>query len=121
MGCDKTLSREERRAYDAPFPSSAYAAGARAFPRLVPVTYDMPGAAENRAAWKALGKWDKPFLTAFSSGDPITRGGDQCMHRHIPGTRGHKHLTLRGGHFLQEDSGPEFAEAVNRFIEDNPL
>jgi len=111
-GCFKTLSAGERAAYDAPFPSSRYKAGTRAFPRLVPVSPDDPASQANRAAWAALGKWTQPFLTAFSNGDPIMRGGDKVMQKHVPGAQGQPHTTLRGGHFLQEDSGPEFARTI---------
>ncbi len=115
-GCRRTLSPAERRAYDAPFPASSYKAGARAFPRLVPTSPKDPAAAANRAAWDTLGQWRKPFLTTFSSGDPITRGGDRWLQKHVPGAAGLDHVTLRGGHFLQEDDGPRFAAAVNKLI-----
>ncbi len=111
-GCFKTLSKEERRAYDAPFPGAGYKAGTRAFPRLVPVTPNDPAAPACRAAWETLGRWRKPFLTTFSNGDPIMRGGDRLLQKHVPGAAGQPHTTLRGGHFLQEDAGPEFARAV---------
>ena len=120
-GTRRTLAAEERRAYDAPFPSSAYKAGARAFPRLVPTSPHDPASEPNRKAWEGLRSWHKPFLTTFSSGDPIMRGGDRYMRKRIPGTEGLKHRTLRGGHFLQEDSGPEFAAAVNELIAETPL
>ncbi len=119
-GC-RALDAEERRAYDAPFPSAAYKAGARAFPKLVPTSPDDPAAPANRRAWEVLRAWEKPFLTTFSSGDPIMRGGDRYMQKRVPGAAGMKHRTLRGGHFLQEDSGPEFAAAVNQLIADTPL
>ena len=112
----KTLGPEERKAYDAPFPSSKYKAGARAFPRLVPVTPDDPATAANRAAWQVLEKWSKPFLTTFSNGDPITRGGDRFMQERIPGAQGLPHQTLVGGHFLQEDSPVPFARAINDLL-----
>lgn len=111
-GCLRTLSRDERRAYDAPFPSARYQAAARAFPALVPVRPDDPASAANRAAWQALERWEKPFLTTFSDHDPITRGADRVLQQRIPGARGQPHETLRGGHFLQEDAGIPFARAV---------
>jgi haloalkane dehalogenase len=115
-GCFKKLSKDERRAYDAPFPNAKYKAGTRAFPRLVPVDPNNPASEANRAAWKILEQWQKPFLTCFSNGDPVTRGGDKFMQSKIPGAKGQPHVTLTGGHFLQEDSGAEFALAVNSLI-----
>lgn len=115
-GTRRSLSNEEILAYDAPFPSSAYKAGARAFPKLVPVTPDNPASEANRKAWDVFRQWDKPFLTTFSSGDPITRGGDKYLQERIPGCKGMPHKTLRGGHFLQEDSPEEFATAINELI-----
>lgn len=110
------LSRAERNAYDAPFPNKKYKAGTRAFPALVPVTPNNPATIANREAWETLSKWTKPFLTTFSNGDPITRGGDKLLQNHIPGAKGQPHLTLKGGHFLQEDAGTEFAQAVNGLL-----
>ena len=115
-GAFKTLGPEERKAYDAPFPSAKYKAGARAFPRLVPVAPDNPATPANRAAWKVFEGWNKPFLTTFSNGDPITRGGDKYMQERIPGAKGQPHQTLVGGHFLQEDSPVPFAQAINALL-----
>jgi haloalkane dehalogenase len=115
-GTFRTLGPDERRAYDAPFPERKFKAGARAFPRLVPVIPDDPASEANRAAWKVLEQWDKPFLTTFSNGDPITRGGDKYMQKRIPGAQGQPHTTLKGGHFLQEDSPVPFARAINSLL-----
>ncbi len=117
-GSFRTLGPEERRAYDAPFPNSKYKAGARAFPRLVPVSPDNPATEANRRAWKSLEQWHKPFLTTFSNGDPVTRGGDKYMRERIPGAKGQNHVTLTGGHFLQEDSPVQFARAINDLLAD---
>ena len=109
-------------AYDAPFPTPAYKAGALALPLLVPVSTDDPASAANTAAWEVYKQWDKPFLTAFSDGDPITKGGDAYFQKMIPGAQGQKHTIIEGGgHFLQEDRGEAFAEVVIGFIADNPL
>ncbi|QFS85963.1 MULTISPECIES: haloalkane dehalogenase [unclassified Marinobacter] len=112
LGTERALSPGEMAAYEAPFPSAAFKAGARAFPGLVPVSPDDPASAANREAWRILEKWRKPFITCFSNGDPITRGGDRHMQRRIPGALGQPHITLRGGHFLQEDSPREFARVI---------
>lgn len=115
-GTFKALSKDERRAYNAPFPSKKYKVGARMFPALVPVTTDDPATQDNIKAWQVLSQWKKPFLTTFSNGDPITRGGDKYLQEKIPGAKGQAHQTLVGGHFLQEDSGKEFAQAVNNLL-----
>ena len=120
--CVSDLSDDIRKAYDAPFPGEEYKAGARRFPMLVPIKPDDPASNPNRKAWEVLKKWDKPFLTAFSDSDPITRGGDAYFHKLIPGTKGQAHTTIVGaGHFLQEDKGEELAELTVDFINNNPL
>jgi haloalkane dehalogenase len=112
-GTATTLPDEVVAAYDAPFPDDSYKAGARIFPSLVPTKPDDPAAAANRKAWEALQKWEKPFLTAFSDSDPITRGGERVLQALIPGTKGQPHTTIAGGgHFLQEDRGEELAQVI---------
>ena len=69
-GTLRSLSAAEMAAYDAPFPSRRYKAGTRAFPNLVPTEFASEEAAKNRAAWKVLEQWDKPFLTTFSNKGP---------------------------------------------------
>lgn len=116
LGSFKSFSKDERRAYNAPFPSSKYKAGTRAFPALVPTSSDNPATNSNKAAWQVLKQWTKPFLTTFSNGDPIFKGGDKYLQNNIPGSKNMPHMTLKGGHFLQEDSGTEFAQAINQLL-----
>src|SRR3990172_1349598 len=116
-GCVTELSPEVIAAYEAPFPEERYKAGARAFPALVPTRPDDPASAPNRKAWEVLRRWEKPFLTAFSDSDPITRGGDRAFQSLVPGTKGQQHTTIAGaGHFLQEDKGEQLAAVVVEFI-----
>jgi len=116
-GCVQDMTAEVVAAYDAPFPEERYKAGARAFPALVPTRPDDPAAKDNRAAWEVLSRWEKPFLTAFSNADPITGGGERIFQRLVPGAAGREHVTLAGGgHFLQEDVGPRFAEVIVDFV-----
>ena len=108
-------------AYDAPFPARKFKAGARMFPALVPIRPDDPASEANRRAWDTFGRWEKPFLTAFSDKDPITRGGDRVWQKHVPGAQGQKHVTIEGaGHFLQEDKGKELANVLIEFVDSNP-
>jgi haloalkane dehalogenase len=111
------LTDEVKAAYDAPFPDESYKAGARQFPLLVPTSADDPAVPANRAAWAALERFEKPFLTAFSDQDPVTRGSDRVLQRRIAGAAGQSHTTIEGGgHFLQEDRGPELARVVLDFV-----
>jgi haloalkane dehalogenase len=120
-GTARGATPEVVAAYDAPFPDDSYTAGARIFPTLVPTSPEDPAAADNRAAWEVLGRWEKPFLTAFSDQDAITRGGERVFQKLVPGAQGMPHTTLAGGgHFLQEDVGPELARVVVDLIAATP-
>lgn len=116
--CVNKISNEVQKAYDAPFPDETYKAGARRFPMLVPTSPNDPSSQPNREAWEKLKNWHKPFLTAFSDSDPITKGGDILFQKLIPGCKGISHKTIVGaGHFLQEDKGPELAQLIVDFID----
>lgn len=102
--------------YEAPFPVAASKAGAAAFPLIVPLTDDDPGAREMAEVRAALGKWDKPTLVAFSDSDPIfsQRAGERLAER-IPGAV--DFVPIAGAaHFLQEDKGEEIAEHISAFL-----
>lgn len=113
---NRELTAAELAAYEAPFPSEAYKEGPRIMPALVPTSPDNPASAANRKAWEVLSTFDKPVLTAFSDNDPITAGADKAFHQRVPGTKGQPHITVSGGHFLQEDAGEELAAAINHLI-----
>jgi haloalkane dehalogenase len=121
-GCVCKLGPAEIAAYDAPFPDDRYKVAARVFPGFVPAAPGDPERARNERAWEVFERWQKPFITLFSSGDPITRGGDRTWQERVPGARGQPHTTIRGaGHFLQEDKGPELAHAIVGFIRATPV
>ena len=116
------LGDAQANAFDAPFPDDSYMAGARQFPSLVPIRPDNPAIPGNRAAWTVLEKWEKPFLTAFSDGDPVTAGAHVRFQKTVPGAKAQKHVTIEGaGHFLQEQKPRELANAVMQFMADSPL
>ena len=116
-GCVDRLAPEVVAAYDAPFPDDTYKAGARIFPSLVPASVDDPARPDQLAAWEVLRAWTKPWLCTFSDSDPVTKGGQRAFIGTIPGAEGQPHVTIEGGgHFLQEDRGPELALVLVDFI-----
>jgi haloalkane dehalogenase len=120
-GCAQGLDAGAVAAYDAPFPSRRYAVAARVFPGFVPSTPDDPERANNERAWELFKRWEKPFLTLFSSRDPVTRGGEKVWQKLVPGAQGQPHaITRSAGHFLQEDKGAEVAGAIVAFIKSTP-
>ena len=106
----RKLSKAERAAYDAPYPSSAYQAGRARVSAAGADSPDDPAVPANRAAWERLGQWGKPFLTLFGQARPdpgprrrsIAAAGPRCQR---PAAR-----AAGGGHFVQEDVGEELAE-----------
>ncbi len=118
MGCATKPTPEIIAAYDAPFPDESYKEGARIFPKLVPTSPDDPAVQDQATAWEVLKKFEKPFMTAFSDSDPITKGGYRILQELIPGCKSVEHKTVvGGGHFLQEDKGEELAGMVCDFMD----
>jgi haloalkane dehalogenase len=116
-GCQTVLPPAVLAAYDAPFPEPSHAAAVRAMPDLVPAEPDNPASEANRAAWRQLATWDKPFLVAFSDRDPITGHMAPALKRTVPGAAGRRHPVLEGaGHFLQEDAGEELGAIIAAFV-----
>jgi len=120
-GCQTPLSPAVLAAYEAPFPDQAFAAAVRAMPELVPTYPQDPASEANRAAWRRLSAWDKPFLVAFSDRDPITGSMAPVLERAVPGAAGIEHPVLTGaGHFLQEDAGERLGAVIAEFVRAHP-
>ena len=111
-----SLSPEVIQAYEAPFPEEQYKASTRIYPTLVPSQLR-----KNQEVWDdVLSKWEKPFLTAFSNRDPITRGLESWFQKKIPGAQNRNHVTINNaGHFLQEDKSEELVQVILNFIREN--
>ena len=111
MGTALKMSKAVKAAYDAPFPSQDYMAGARVFPRLVPSEMK-----QNAQAWQQLMQFNKPFLCAFSDKDPIMSAMTEIFPALIAGCTGQPHTTIyNGGHFLQEDQAEQLSQVVIDF------
>jgi haloalkane dehalogenase len=98
-------------AYDAPYPDAASKAGARAFPLLIPLTPDAPGASAGQAVVEALGKDPRPALTLWADSDPVlpVRTGEQVAK--LLGSAPPE-VVNGAGHYLQEDKGPEIGALI---------
>lgn len=111
------LSAKEIAAFNAPFPSEEYKTGVRSAPLLVPTSPDHPASAGNRMAWEKLKKFEKPFLTLFSTLDPMARGWSASLREKIPGARNQPHMFIsNAGHFIQEDYGEDLSLYIIAFI-----
>jgi haloalkane dehalogenase len=110
---------DEEAAYDAPFPSRVYMAGARVFPSLA---NELGGV--NEEAWEGLTAYEKPFLTIWAANDPGNLGRQEVQDgliNNIPGAAGQPHTRLpEASHFLQDDQGAEIARLMVEFIAANP-
>jgi haloalkane dehalogenase len=105
-------------AYDAPFPDATYKSAVLAITTRIPLTADYPGVEENRRAWQVLERWTKPFLTAFSDGDPATKAWEPIFQARIPGAKGQPHAEIKGaGHFVQEESGETLGRILAELME----
>jgi haloalkane dehalogenase len=114
-GAHTELPDEVVSAYDAPFPSAASKAGARAFPLMIPMSPEAPGAAEGRRVLDALRGDERPALMLWADNDPIlpVKTGEafaaaigQPPPRVIEGA----------GHFLQEDRGAEIGDVIAEWL-----
>jgi haloalkane dehalogenase len=106
-------------AYDAPFPNAAAKAGARAFPLMLPLTPDAPGAAAGARVLEALRGDSRPKLFLWADSDPV-----------LPLDTGQRFAAALGGqidhviagasHFLQEDAGADIGRLIADWLAANP-
>jgi len=109
--CFTDPGEEVGAAYDAPYPSPASKAGARAFPGMIPQSPEEPGAAAGRALREALRDDQRPTLMLWADSDPV-----------LPLSTGERFAAAIGqpsprviegaSHFLQEDKGAEIGALI---------
>lgn len=115
--CTTPLPPDVLRAYDAPYPTDEYKAGARVFPALIPVQPEDPSADSVRASRAVLARSSLPFLTVFGEQDPIAGAADGMFQQLVPGASGQPHVRLVGaGHNMPEDAGETLGEIVASFV-----
>ena len=110
-GCHTDPGDAVAEAYDAPFPSASSKAGARAFPLMIPLTPDAPGAPAGQRVLERLREDERPTLMLWADSDPILslKTGERfaaAIGREPP------QPIAGAGHFLQEDKGPEIGDRI---------
>jgi haloalkane dehalogenase len=103
--CKNDPGEEVIAAYDAPFPNPESKAGARAFPLMIPLTPQAPGAAAGQRVLDDLRNDRRPTLMLWADSDPVLplSTGERfaaAIGRDTPRT------IENASHFLQEDQGP---------------
>jgi haloalkane dehalogenase len=109
--CKRDPGDEVIAAYEAPFPSVASKAGARAFPLMLPTSPEMPGAAAGMRVLEALRGDERPKLILWADSDPIIPLETGRRFAAALGTEVH-HVIAEASHFLQEDAGPEIGAHI---------
>jgi haloalkane dehalogenase len=113
--CKNDPGDEVLAAYEAPFPSVASKAGARAFPLLIPRTPEEPGAQEGQRVLAALAGDRRPTLMLWADSDPVLplSTGErfaEAIGRPAP------RVIENASHFLQEDAGPEIGRHIAEWL-----
>jgi haloalkane dehalogenase len=111
--CATAMPPEVVAAYDAPYPNAESKAGARAFPLILPLSEDAPGAAKGQEVADAIRADERPALLMWGDSDialPLDPVGRKVQSL-FPTAEA---LTVihDGGHFLQEDQGHEIGALI---------
>jgi haloalkane dehalogenase len=113
--CKNDPGDEVIAAYEAPFPSVASKAGARAFPLLIPRAPEEPGAHEGRRVLDALGNDKRPTLMLWADSDPVLPLSTGERFAEAIG-RPPPRVIENASHFLQEDAGPEIGRHIAEWL-----
>jgi haloalkane dehalogenase len=111
----RDLSEAELAAYDAPFPTPASKAGARAFPLMIPLDPGAPGAEAGQRVLEALAADTRPTLMLWAQDDPILPPATgkrfaAAINRDEP------EAIPSASHFLQEDQGQMIGERIAAWL-----
>jgi haloalkane dehalogenase len=102
-------------AYEAPFPTTASKAGARAFPLILPTSPDAPGAEAGQRVLDALPGLDVPKLVLWADKDPVLTLDTGKRFAAAIGAP-EPEVIEDASHFLQEDAGEEIGQRIAAFL-----
>ncbi|HUA04396.1 MAG TPA: haloalkane dehalogenase [Solirubrobacteraceae bacterium] len=114
--CLKDPGDEVVAAYEAPFPNAASKAGARAFPLILPLSPDAPGAEAGQRVLDALRSDARPKLFLWADSDPVLPL--EPTGRRFAAALGGSidHVIGGASHFLQEDAGVEIGRLIASWL-----
>jgi haloalkane dehalogenase len=118
-GCLHDPGDEVAAAYDAPFPEPAAKAGAKAFPGLIPLTPDAPGAEIGRRTLAGLRERPRPTLILWGEADNALPAVLADLLSAVLGVE-RPPTRLAAGHYLQEDQGPEVGRLIADWLTGEP-
>jgi len=113
--CHADPGDEVAAAYDAPFPTLDSKAGARAFPLILPISPEMPGAAAGKHTLEALRGDKRPTLILWADSDPVLPFKVAEAFAALIGA-GPPHRIENASHFLQEDAGEEIGRLIAEWL-----
>ena len=113
--CKRDPGDDVIAAYDAPFPSAASKAGARAFPLIVPISPQMNGAGTGQHVLEALSADRRPKLIIWGEADPILPLDVGWRFARAIGAQ-IDHVIPGAGHFVQEDAGPQVGRLISTWL-----
>jgi haloalkane dehalogenase len=102
-------------AYEAPFPNAASKAGARAFPLILPLSPEGPGADAGQRVLEALRSDRRPKLVLWADSDPVLPLETGERFAQALGTEIDR-VIADASHFLQEDAGPEIGQLIAEWL-----
>jgi haloalkane dehalogenase len=112
--CHTDPGEEVIAAYEAPFPNAASKAGARAFPLILPLTPEMPGAQAGQRVLDALRQDARPKLFLWADSDPVLPLS--VGERFAATLGGAVEVVEQAGHFLQEDAGERIGQRIVEWL-----
>jgi haloalkane dehalogenase len=111
--CARGMDDETAAQYDAPYPDAASKAGARAFPLMIPLSPDAPGAEAGQRVLEAVRADQRPVLMLWADSDPILSVGTGRRFAEAIGHDPEEIVIIENAsHFLQEDAGEEIGERI---------
>jgi haloalkane dehalogenase len=109
--CKRDPGDEVIAGYERPFPNAQAKAGARAFPLILPLSPEAPGAREGQRVLDSLRGDSRPKLVLWADSDPVLPLQTGERFAQALGTE-IDHVISDAGHFLQEDAGPAIGALI---------